>query len=613
MCSPEIDRSVSHQALANSHFSGSGSHHNHSHKKPSSSRNFAGNPRIWSKNDACSNMVEPGGSSPYYKGLTDQSLAIYKTGQSQLASSSSSDYNRNRHPSNVPLASHECSRYYRGLIDYTLAISAKQLASGGSYHELDHSFHSGGSHPCECSPYYKGLTDYTLALLASHGSSASPGVGSNPNFITIPLNPLTLCFTRLNAGPGFNSSSSSKGKTDDLNRTVLERKEVNHDLGFLIEEEQLRERVSESCMVEKLEEEEEEITEKPLRESISVSEQGVASELTLKNEYEKQEKYTWENKYQPKTLGDFICNKEKAFMLQELGEMVARIEMRIKRSTHHVEVNLSDTKGYEKHVLVDLFNETYEKLLNSSAPHSYENCHAIVLYESEKLSTESLLYIKWLLEKYKGTGCHKVFFCCSDRCKLQAVKALCTTVKLAPPTCEDIVSFLKFIGQQEEIELPHNLAVKIVEKSKNNLRQAIRSFDATCQNKLPLEEDQVILTGWEDEISNIAKSTIEEQSTKQLYNIRRKLQNLMIHNVSPSFIFMCLEADLKSLVDEPLRPGVAKLCKEYNGEAVQSNSGQTRKDAISYLKLEEFIARFMGWYKNSSGTSSENVQLEVAT
>ncbi|KAI4353953.1 hypothetical protein L6164_002869 [Bauhinia variegata] len=190
------------------------------------------------------------------------------------------------------------------------------------------------------------------------------------------------------------------------------------------------------------------------------------------------------------------------------GEMVSSSEMNMKRSTHHVEVNLSDTKGYEKHVLVDLFRETYENFLDNSAPCVPENCQ-------EKLSKESLLYIKWLLERYKAVGCNKVFFCCSGESKLQPVKALCTTIKLKPPTCEEIVKVLEFIGHKEGIELPHNLAVKIVEKAKNNLRQAIRSFEATCQNKLPLEEDQLILTGWENEISNIAKNTIDEQSPRQ--------------------------------------------------------------------------------------------------
>ncbi|XLS81147.1 hypothetical protein HN51_046978, partial [Arachis hypogaea] len=59
----------------------------------------------------------------------------------------------------------------------------------------------------------------------------------------------------------------------------------------------------------------------------------------------------------------------------------------------------------------------------------------IILYEAEKLSIESLLYIKWQLEKYKG--CNKVFFCCSDESKLHPIKPLCTTLRLSPPSSQE--------------------------------------------------------------------------------------------------------------------------------------------------------------------------------
>ena len=140
---------------------------------------------------------------------------------------------------------------------------------------------------------------------------------------------------------------------------------------------------------------------------------------------------------------------------------------------------------------------------------------AIVLYEAEKLSIESLLYIKWLLEKYKG--CNKVFFCCSDESKLQPVKPLCTTVRLSPPSTEEvrisnlflfnylirkkkhltkfeffqcfwflnkqILKILEYIGEKEGIKLSRGLVKKIILRSRNNLRQAIRSLEATCRDK----------------------------------------------------------------------------------------------------------------------------------
>ncbi|PRQ56789.1 putative DNA polymerase III, clamp loader complex, gamma/delta/delta subunit [Rosa chinensis] len=208
--------------------------------------------------------------------------------------------------------------------------------------------------------------------------------------------------------------------------------------------------------------------------------------------------------------------------------------------------------------------ETQYNIPNKSAlPCSLDNCRALILYEADKLSTDALLYIKWLLERYKG--CNKVFFCCSDVAKLQAIKTICTVVELLPPSKNEIVEVLKFIAKQEGIDLPHQLAERFAENSKNSLRLAIRSFEATWKKgSYPFKEDQVILTGWEDEIADIGKNMIEEQSPKQLYIIRGKLQNLILHGVSPEFIFKSLVAELKKYLDENMQVQVESMYDEYS-------------------------------------------------
>lgn len=40
---------------------------------------------------------------------------------------------------------------------------------------------------------------------------------------------------------------------------------------------------------------------------------------------------------------------------------------------------------------------------------------------------------------------------------------------------------MEFMAKQQGIELPLKLAEKIADHSKNNLRQAVRSFEATWQ------------------------------------------------------------------------------------------------------------------------------------
>ncbi|KAK9273544.1 hypothetical protein L1049_018354 [Liquidambar formosana] len=453
----------------------------------------------------------------------------------------------------------------------------------------------------KCSPYYKGLTDSSLVTgrqrhhpipmsspgRESYATTAATSIGSFSTFMS-KMQDWTFCFTFKSKQDDdcYQNFESSAPKTRTTKATLV--KEVVSEIVTNCKDDDfsghnLRESHSASL-----------VRKKPLRERVSQPQPQPAPAPTPTIVVDKdtnERKFMWASKYQPKSLKDFICNRDKARQLKGLvkagecshfifegppgvgkrtmiwaflqetfgadrvqvyisyhsqlkailwlelqGESIGSIQVNVKESSQHVEVNLSTVlKGYEKHVIVELIKERHNKISNTALQSSGYNCRAIILYGADKLSTDALLYIRWLLERYKGYN--KVFFCCSDVSKLQPIKTLCTIVQLFPPSNKEIVEVLEFIAKEEGIELPHQLAEKIANNSKNNLRQAIRSFEATWQINYSFAEDQVIMTGWEDDIANIAKNIVEEQSPKQLYVIRGKLQNLIEHNVSPDFIF----------------------------------------------------------------------------
>nr|XP_016466433.1 PREDICTED: replication factor C subunit 3-like [Nicotiana tabacum] len=380
-------------------------------------------------------------------------------------------------------------------------------------------------------------------------------------------------------------------------------------------------------------------------------EKDTTKEKDITSPEQKDKRFKWADKYRPNALKDFLCNRNTALELKALaetdgsnrhyifagqpgvgkrtmifallrevfghdkiqarekckvfylkGEAVPSIQVNVKESKKHVEINLSETKGYEKHVIVELINERKHKASIRSAPCHHDDCKAIILGEADKLSTDVLLYTKWMLERY--TGCYKVFFCCSDITKLQPIKSICKVVHLQKPSDDEIVDVLEFIAKKEEIELPHKLAAQIASNSKSNLRQAIRSFEATWHFNTCLTENQEIKTGWEDDIAKIAKNIIEEQSPKQLYDIRGKLQNLIEHNVSAEFIFNTLVEELKSNLDDQFHKEIDNLKMKYNINSKDLEQGKSDNDAVKkivlqFMKVEEFIAKFMSWYKTS--------------
>ncbi|OMO89328.1 hypothetical protein CCACVL1_07914, partial [Corchorus capsularis] len=461
------------------------------------------------------------------------------------------------------------------------------------------------------SPYYRGLIDLTLSISKERNMSMSDSpalppppppppeshvstISYAPSSISSFLNKVqeygSSCFT-CTIKPAGNNNKDPSPKTKPVASNSSTSFAKGDEKKEAPEGKPLRERVLE-----------------PPKPTIILPKK----EANIQMEYQK---FILADKYRPKALKDFICNRSEAARLQALvkqggcghlifegppgagkrtmilamlreafgadrvqtrdgckafelkGESVGRIEVQLKESSQHVEVNLSDLRGYEKHVIVELMKETQSltTIKSNKASSSFypDNCRAIVLCEADKLSTDALLYIRWLLERYKGSN--KVFFCCSDISKLQPIRSLCTLIKLQPPSQEEIVEVLEFVAKQEGIFLPRKFAEKIADSAKNNnLRQAIRSFEACWHSSYPFKEDQEILTGWEEDIANISKNIVEERSPKQLYIIRGKLQILIEHDVSPDFIFKSLVEELKKHLHENLHPQVDSLYDEYS-------------------------------------------------
>ncbi|XP_047043626.1 replication factor C subunit 3-like [Lolium rigidum] len=372
--------------------------------------------------------------------------------------------------------------------------------------------------------------------------------------------------------------------------------------------------------------------------------------------------YVWADKYRPSVLGEFICNKAVADNLHRMvterqcshfifegaqavgkrsmvlallrdafgpdelkieeqtkriemkGEIVKHIDLKVRISDHHVEVNLADSHGYEKYVITTLLNES---LPPPDFICTHANCKVIVVHDADRISSDLQHYIGWFLGRY--AGCNKIIFCCSSSKNLEAVEHLCKVITLKPPSFDEIIKVLEFIATQEGIDLPDGIASRIAASASNNLRQAIRSFEATWTANYSFTKDQPILTGWEEEINNVAKKIMEEPSPKQLYLIRGKIRKMIEHNVSPYFIFCHLVTELKRDRDEDFQNSIDELasdlnrteqCKEYKSQDTAlvkrainiegfTVEGPDQGEAIQcFIKIEEFTVRFMSFYRS---------------
>lgn len=66
--------------------------------------------------------------------------------------------------------------------------------------------------------------------------------------------------------------------------------------------------------------------------------------------------------------------------LSSQGEAVGSILVNLLVSPQHIEVNLSELKGYEKHVIVELIKEKSQMSPNITSPCNEDNCKGIHVF-----------------------------------------------------------------------------------------------------------------------------------------------------------------------------------------------------------------------------------------
>uniref|UniRef100_A0A0E0MB37 Replication factor C C-terminal domain-containing protein n=1 Tax=Oryza punctata TaxID=4537 RepID=A0A0E0MB37_ORYPU len=300
-----------------------------------------------------------------------------------------------------------------------------------------------------------------------------------------------------------------------------------------------------------------------------------------------EDKYIWADKYRPNFLKDFICNKDAAL---ELYNQVTAQEC--------------------NHIIFEGPSAVGKRSMVSALIRDAFATDSLKIEERTKRFELNGEIAKHIDIRVK-ISCHHV----------EAVKHLCKVVTLKPPSSDEIIKVLEYIAVQESIDLPRDIARRITMSAGNNLRQAIRSFEATWKANYAFLEGHAILTGWEEEISNVAKKILEEPSPKQLYVIRGKIRKLIEHNVSPYFIFSNLVAELKRDRDEEFQNSIDQLASELNRckdcareqrksrdtgleirniniEGFAKECHDQHDNIQCFIKIEEFTVRFMSFYRS---------------
>jgi len=256
-------------------------------------------------------------------------------------------------------------------------------------------------------------------------------------------------------------------------------------------------------------------------------------------------------------------------------------------SNYHMEVNPSDVGIYDRCVVQEMIKtvaSTHQ--LDASGQREFK---VVVLSECDKLSAEAQHGLRRTMEKYMATC--RIVLCANSSSKvIPAIRSRCLSVRVPAPAVDEITAVLQAVCKKEGLSLPPALADRIAETSGRNLRRALLMCEACKVESYPFRADQSVpLPDWEVFLQETASMIVSEQSPNRLFEVRKRLYELLAHCVPTDAIFKGLLKFFLKNVDAELAPRLVSLACHHEHRLTQGSK--------AIYHLEAFVAGVMAEYR----------------
>ncbi|KAL5257205.1 hypothetical protein ACHWQZ_G012216 [Mnemiopsis leidyi] len=264
-----------------------------------------------------------------------------------------------------------------------------------------------------------------------------------------------------------------------------------------------------------------------------------------------------------------------------------KIEISTIASNYHIMVNPSDAGIYDRVVIQDLIKTIAQT--NQLDSEKMREFKVVVLTDADRLTKDAQHALRRTMEKYMSKC--RVIMCTNSISKMiPAIRSRCLGIRISAPNQEEMTSVLNLTCRKEGINLPPELAERIIAQSERNMRRALLMCETCKVQQYPLSPDQTVDDpDWMTFVKQTAMKIIEEQSPKRLLDIRSRLYELLAHCIPPETIFRTLADELVKHCDGTLQKKVIQAAANYEHKL------QLGSRPIYYL--EAFVARFMAMYK----------------
>jgi len=157
-----------------------------------------------------------------------------------------------------------------------------------------------------------------------------------------------------------------------------------------------------------------------------------------------------------------------------------KLEFNVVSSNYHLEITPSDVGNYDRVVVQDLLKEVAQtQQVDTNARQKFK---VVVINEAEHLTRDAQAALRRTMEKY-SPSLRLILVAGSTSNIIAPIRSRTLLVRVALPTCEEIVEVLKTVGDKEKYGRCEGLHMRIARDSGRNLRRALLMYEAVYAQK----------------------------------------------------------------------------------------------------------------------------------
>lgn len=272
-----------------------------------------------------------------------------------------------------------------------------------------------------------------------------------------------------------------------------------------------------------------------------------------------------------------------------------KLEILTISSNYHTEVDPSNAGIHDRIVVMELIKATAQTHHIDIAQKEFK---VVFLSNVDQLTRDAQHALRRTMEKYIST-CRLILCANSTSRVLPAIRSRCVRIRVPAPTASEIKSILHSICKREGLNLPDELANRVIEASDRSLRRAILMLEACKVEQCPFTADQKITEpDYQVYIRNTASMMVSEQTPKVLQEVRNRFYELLTRAIPCDLIFRGLLQECIKNCDDHLKREIIGIASEYQHRMMRGSK--------PIFHLEAFAARYMTIYKRYIESSLES-------